>query len=313
VSALVRQAAFWRERGRKDLAGQSLQRALAADPNNPDALAAMARYAREDGDIAGAERWAAACDRWRPTIPGFASPRLRPAAPPSPSARTRRAPAPPPPPPRPARRRPPPVDRGALCGPRASRRSRRASWTPPRATSKPPSDPPGRPGRAGRPWRRAPAPGAVRRGRAAAGQGQRRVAQSRARWREALASARFYGGLRAAQAALAAGDAAKAERLVAPLTAGSGRDVALAQQLLGDALARQGRLAEAEAAYRQAARNAPGSPDIQTGLVEALVAQGKIAEAEALAAKTPGGGRPRSRPGRGSPRPRPTSCGRRAT
>jgi tetratricopeptide (TPR) repeat protein len=113
--------------------------------------------------------------------------------------------------------------------------------------------------------------------------------QSRARWREALTSARFYGGLRAAQAALAAGDASKAERLVAPLANGSGRDVALAQQLLGDALARQGRLAEAEAAYRQAAGNAPGSPDIQTGLVEALVAQGKIAEAEALAAKTPGG------------------------
>jgi tetratricopeptide (TPR) repeat protein len=137
-------------------------------------------------------------------------------------------------------------------------------------------------------------------------------AQSRARWSEALASARFYGGLRAAQVALTAGDAAKAERLVAPLAGGSGRDVALAQQMLGDALARQGRLAEAEAAYRQAARNAPGSADIRTGLVEVLVAQGKIAEAEALVAQTPGGAAARSRPGRGSPRPRPTSCGRRA-
>jgi tetratricopeptide (TPR) repeat protein len=294
VSALVRQAAFWRERGRKDLAGQSLQRALAADPKNADALAAMARYAREDGDIAGAERWTARLRQAAPNDPRLRQPATPPVAAPARAAPANRpvaapqAQAQPPtrPPPRPAA----PVDRGAAL---------RASGFA--ALDK------GQLGAAGRDFDAALSlrPGDQD---ALGGLGLVRLRQERfdeaepllakasagspqakARWREALASARFYGGLRAAQAALAAGDAVKAELLVTPLANGYGRDVALAQQLLGDALARQGRLADAEAAYRQAARNAPNSPDIQTGLVEALVAQGKIAEAEALAAKTPGG------------------------
>ncbi|WP_082560822.1 cellulose synthase subunit BcsC-related outer membrane protein [Caulobacter sp. Root487D2Y] len=288
VNALVRQAAFWRERGRKDLAGQSLQRALAADPKNADALAAMARYAREDGDVAGAERWTARLRRAAPNDPRLrqlaapvaAPPSARPAPPPVAAA------AAPPPAPRPAA----PVDRGGPL--------RAAGFA---ALEKGQLDAAARDFEAA--LRIRPGDQDALGGLGVVRLRQERFAeaepllakasagspQAKARWREALASARFYGGLRAAQAALAAGDAAKAERLVAPLANGSGRDVALAQQLLGDALARQGRLAEAEAAYRQAARNAPDSPDIQTGLVEALVAQGKIAEAEALAARTPGG------------------------
>jgi tetratricopeptide (TPR) repeat protein len=289
VNALVRQAAFWRERGRKDLAGQSLQRALTADPNNVDALAAMARYAREDGDIAGAERWTARLRRVAPNDPRLRQP-AAPAVAAQPGATQARGPAAPPPPP-PAPKPAAPVDRGGSL--------RAAGFA---ALEKGQLDAAGRDFEAALKIR--PSDPDALGGLGVVRLRQERFAeaeplltkasagspQARARWREALASARFYGGLRAAQAALAAGDAAKAERLIAPLADGSGRDVALAQQLLGDALARQGRLAEAEAAYRQAARNAPGSPDIQTGLVEALVAQGKIAEAEALAAKTPGGG-----------------------
>jgi tetratricopeptide (TPR) repeat protein len=289
VTALVRQAAFWRERGRKDLAGQSLQRALAADPNNVEALAAMARYAREDGDIATAERWSA---RLRKVAPN--DPRLRqPAAPVTaqPSAGQARGPiAAAAPASQPASRPAPPIDRGAslrTSGFAALEKGQldAAARDFEAALKIRPGDQDAQGGLGVvrlRQERFAEAEPLL--AKASAGS-----SQSRARWSEALTSARFYGGLRAAQAALAAGDAAKAERLVAPLAAGSGRDVALAQQLLGDALARQGRLAEAETAYRQAARNAPGSPDIQTGLVEALVAQGKIAEAEALAVKTPGG------------------------
>jgi tetratricopeptide (TPR) repeat protein len=288
VNALVRQAAFWRERGRKDLAGQSLQRALAADPNNTDALAAMARYAREDGDIAGAERWTARLRKAAPNDPRLRQP-AAPVAAAQPRVEEARRPAAPPSTPQPVPRPAAPVDRGAS--------SRAAGFA---ALEKGQLDAAGRDFEAAlkvrpndqdalgglgvvrlRQERFAEAEPLL--ARASAGS-----PQARARWSEALASARFYGGLRAGQAALAAGDAAKAERLVAPLAAGSGRDVALAQQLLGDALARQGRLAEAETAYRQAARNAPGSSDIQTGLAEVLVAQGKIAEAEALAAK-PGG------------------------
>jgi tetratricopeptide (TPR) repeat protein len=294
VSALVRQAAFWRERGRKDLAGQALQRALAADPDNVEALAAMARYAREDGDIAGAERWSARLRRVAPNDPRLRQPAAPPAVAPPRAEPPRAAAASPPtpassqtaPPPRPAA----PVDRAGplrASGFAALEKGQldAAARDFEAALRIRPSDQDALGGL-----------GVVRLRQERFDEAEPLLAkasagspQARARWREALVSARFFGGLRAAQAALAAGDAAKAERLVAPLTTGSGRDVALAQQLLGDALARQGRLAEAEAAYRQAARNAPDSPDIQTGLVEALVAQGKIAEAEALAAKAPGG------------------------
>lgn len=284
VNALVRQAAFWRERGRKDLAGQSLQRALAADPDNAEALAAMARYAREDGDIAGAERWSARLRRVAPN-----DPRLR--APPAPATAAQpkadqTRPAASPPPSRPTA----PVDRGA--GLRTSGFA---------ALDKGQLDAAARDFEAALRIRSGDQDalgglGLVRLRQERFGEAEPLLAkasagssQAKARWREALASARFYGGLRAAQAALTTGDAAKAEALVAPLAKGSGRDVALAQQLLGDALARQGRLAEAETAYREAARTAPASPDIRTGLVEVLVAEGKVAEAETLAVGTPGG------------------------
>jgi Tfp pilus assembly protein PilF len=57
VKALVRQGVFWRARGRPELAAQSLQKALTADPDNIDALAALAAYAAEDGDAEAARRW----------------------------------------------------------------------------------------------------------------------------------------------------------------------------------------------------------------------------------------------------------------
>ncbi|WP_369058505.1 cellulose synthase subunit BcsC-related outer membrane protein [Caulobacter sp. 73W] len=66
VDALLKQATFWRERGRKDLAEQALNRALTANPRSADTLAALARYAAEDGNQDAAKRWT---DRLRSVAP----------------------------------------------------------------------------------------------------------------------------------------------------------------------------------------------------------------------------------------------------
>lgn len=108
------------------------------------------------------------------------------------------------------------------------------------------------------------------------------------RWRDALSSARFYGGLQEAQASLDAGRAADAERVLRPLTAATYKDRALAQDLLAEALQRQGRPAEAEVVYRDILATAPGRADAQRGLVQALLDQNRLAEADALAARSPG-------------------------
>ncbi len=71
VDALLKQATFWRERGRKDLAEQALNRALSANPRSADTLAALARYAAEDGNQDAAKRWT---DRLRGVAPN--DPRL---------------------------------------------------------------------------------------------------------------------------------------------------------------------------------------------------------------------------------------------
>ncbi|MDG2521015.1 cellulose synthase subunit BcsC-related outer membrane protein [Caulobacter segnis] len=71
VDALLKQATFWRERGRKDLAEQALNRALSANPRSADTLAALARYAAEDGNQDAAKRWT---DRLRSVAPN--DPRL---------------------------------------------------------------------------------------------------------------------------------------------------------------------------------------------------------------------------------------------
>jgi Flp pilus assembly protein TadD len=101
------------------------------------------------------------------------------------------------------------------------------------------------------------------------------------RWAEALASAQFFAELRKAQAQ-AEQDPAAAAAILKRLAAQPGRNRALAEQLLGGVLARQGRDAEAEGAYRAALAIDPANADALGGLFEALVRQNKLSEAAAM-------------------------------
>jgi predicted Zn-dependent protease len=109
---------------------------------------------------------------------------------------------------------------------------------------------------------------------------------SAGRWKEALTSARFYGGLQQAQTALDQGRAAEAERLLKPLTGPAYPEHAMAQGLLAESLRRQGKAAEAEAVYRQILAAQPGQVEAQQGLVQVLLDQNRGAEAEAMAARS---------------------------
>ncbi|MCQ4162914.1 hypothetical protein NON00_23725, partial [Roseomonas sp. GC11] len=55
-AVLLDQAGYWRAQGRPDRAAQTLDRLLAADPDNLDALAAAAAARAELGDAASAAR-----------------------------------------------------------------------------------------------------------------------------------------------------------------------------------------------------------------------------------------------------------------
>ncbi|PWR20491.1 cellulose biosynthesis protein BcsC [Zavarzinia compransoris] len=57
VHALLEQAVFWHERGRTDLAAQSMQRAYAIAPNDPDVIFRLGLFAVQDGKTATAEAW----------------------------------------------------------------------------------------------------------------------------------------------------------------------------------------------------------------------------------------------------------------
>ncbi|MEQ5854933.1 cellulose synthase subunit BcsC-related outer membrane protein [Halomonas sp. EF61] len=59
LAPLFEQARFWRDRQRADLAEQSLERVLDADPGNRRALYLLAEYALTDGDMEKASRWQA--------------------------------------------------------------------------------------------------------------------------------------------------------------------------------------------------------------------------------------------------------------
>ncbi|HEX6100834.1 MAG TPA: sulfatase-like hydrolase/transferase [Thermoanaerobaculia bacterium] len=79
------------------------------------------------------------------------------------------------------------------------------------------------------------------------------------------------------------GDYAAAERLTAALVARpEARRLAGLHALRGDALARLGRDAEAEASFREELRLAPASPEANRGLIVLLVAQGRTEEATSV-------------------------------
>ncbi|MEN3261910.1 cellulose synthase subunit BcsC-related outer membrane protein [Sodalis endosymbiont of Spalangia cameroni] len=59
INALLQQAAYWHDKSNDDLARESLQKVLAVDENNADALYLLALYALQDGNQAQAARWRA--------------------------------------------------------------------------------------------------------------------------------------------------------------------------------------------------------------------------------------------------------------
>ncbi|MFC3580887.1 cellulose biosynthesis protein BcsC [Sphingomonas hylomeconis] len=95
-----------------------------------------------------------------------------------------------------------------------------------------------------------------------------------ARWAEALASARFYGGLDAARAKLASGDVAGAQADAETLARGPVKERGPALALLADVYERQGRYADAADLARQAGSAAGSEAQLQSRVVrdEALQA-----------------------------------------
>ncbi|WP_410013021.1 cellulose synthase subunit BcsC-related outer membrane protein [Sodalis sp. C49] len=57
INALLQQAAYWHEKAHNDLAQESLQKILAVDENNADALYLLSLYALRDGQKAEAQKW----------------------------------------------------------------------------------------------------------------------------------------------------------------------------------------------------------------------------------------------------------------
>lgn len=67
LDALLRQADYWENNQRPDLARQALERYVEARPNSPEIIYRLAMRAREEGRTADAERWSA---RLEALIPG---------------------------------------------------------------------------------------------------------------------------------------------------------------------------------------------------------------------------------------------------
>ncbi|XBS69681.1 tetratricopeptide repeat protein [Acerihabitans sp. KWT182] len=57
INALLQQAAYWHDKAHNDLAEESLQKILAVDSNNADALYLLALYAMSNGQRAQAQQW----------------------------------------------------------------------------------------------------------------------------------------------------------------------------------------------------------------------------------------------------------------
>ncbi len=110
----------------------------------------------------------------------------------------------------------------------------------------------------------------------------KRSKRSRARWGEALASARFWGTYEQAKAAFDSGNFPEAERIARGLPQRSGEDGKAVHQLIGDALNNQQRYAEAEGEFQAALADVPGDAGAQLGLFTALTGQNRSQEAYAF-------------------------------
>ncbi|WP_091734881.1 tetratricopeptide repeat protein [Phenylobacterium immobile] len=328
ADALLRQAATQRQRGRKDLAAQALQRALRASPNNPAVLQRYATYAIQDGDMAAAQTWTdrlkaatsprdsrvAALERDIKAAnapPVSVSPSAAPTqnvqiSPPQPAPQTRPAPTT-------ATR--PQAPRPTTAPVQTAQAPRPATPAPPAASADPGGEVrangfkslnAGEIADADRYFNQAlrlrgddlDAAGGLgvvrlRQERFADARGllERAIrgAQGQERWGEALRTAVFFGDLGRARNAYVAGRYPEAEAAARPLASGSHPNRVEAQILLGQALAAQGRAAEAEAAFRQATLLAPGRADAVTGLAQALADLGRFDEATRILRDLPGG------------------------
>ncbi|MDE1172395.1 MAG: cellulose synthase subunit BcsC-related outer membrane protein [Parvibaculaceae bacterium] len=69
IDVLIQQAKFWRDRSRTDLAEQMLNRVLAVNPREPQAIYAMGQMAAEDGRRSEARQWLARLATASPTDP----------------------------------------------------------------------------------------------------------------------------------------------------------------------------------------------------------------------------------------------------
>lgn len=106
------------------------------------------------------------------------------------------------------------------------------------------------------------------------------------RWNEALASARFWMTVRSAEAARAAGDSARAIDLYRQALA-SRPDEHSVRASLGDVLAGEGLLDEADTAFRTVLSAQPDNVNAIRGLIGVLTEQGRMREALALAETVP--------------------------
>jgi tetratricopeptide (TPR) repeat protein len=103
----------------------------------------------------------------------------------------------------------------------------------------------------------------------------------RAKWGQALASARFWELMEEAKAARAAGRPERAQRLLQQAMKISPRDDA-AQVAMGDLLAERGQFKPAEDRYRQVIRKSPQNVEAIRGLIGVLAQQQRDSEAMEL-------------------------------
>lgn len=298
-AVLLRQAQGWRKRGRKDLARDALDRALRAAPNDPQVLYHVALYAAQDGQAGVASEYLA---RLRGVV-GASDKRVADVAALIDGGPSRKAvaaaPTPGPSPAAPAAQADRPI----------------ATRSAPAAPTKP-ADPSGAARAAGFvAFNRGDLATAEQRFQealrqrssdtdAAGGLGLVRLRQERfpeaadllgraargsggERWREALSSARFYAGLQAARADLAAGRAEKAATSARALARSGAKDSIEASMVLGEALTAQQRYGEAADAYREVLARDPQRLEARAGLAEALSRTGQLDEAARLAADLP--------------------------
>lgn len=264
VQALVKQGAYWKGKGRNDLADQALRRALALDPTN-----AEARRLLQGGT---------------PAAPAKAAAPVRSAAAPTRPASAKPAPAP-----RPAqvaRAKPAPAPAKQRAADNAGQQ-RMAGFN---ALDDNDLD--------GAAARFQKALGVNRNdGDALGGLGIVRLRQSRFteardllekaarqpnpdRWSEALSAARFFSGIEEARALVARGQVDQAQAKAEALVRSGYPQQALALELLADIYERQGRYADAADFYRQAGEQ--GGPQTDQRL------QSRAARGRALAAMARG-------------------------